>query len=211
MVIIGAKGLAKELLAVLHWNGEEKDVFLFDNISPNVPDVLYGRFPVIKSWDALEKHFVLNGPQFIIGTGSIEGRVFCSRKTVAVGGELTSVVSKQALISGFGVAIGNGVAILSHAIITTEVEIGEGTLINKSAIISHDAKVGSYCVISPGAKILGRATVGDRTEIGTNAVVLPDVIVGCDCKIGAGSVVTKNVAAGLTVIGAPARPLTAKF
>ena len=207
MVIIGAKGLAKELLAVLQWNGEVKDVFLFDNVNLDAPDILYDRFPVVKSWEALERHFSLNTPQFILGVVGAKARIFCSEKAVSLGGELRSIVSKQALVGEFGVRIGNGVGILSHAIITIDIEIGEGTLINKSAIISHDSIVGSYCEISPGARILGRATVGDRTEIGTNAVILPDVVVGSDCKVGAGAVVTKDVTAGLTVVGIPAQPI----
>lgn len=207
MVIIGAKGLAKELLAVLHWNGAGQDVYLFDNVNPDTPDILYGTFRLIKSWEDLQNHFSLISPEFVLGVGGQKAPKFCSEKAASLGGKLCSVVSKHALIGDFGVSIANGVCILSHATITADVEIGEGTLINKAAIISHDAIVGSYCEISPGAKILGRTKVGDRTEVGTNAVILPDVVVGCDCKIGAGAVVTKNVPDGLTVVGIPARQL----
>jgi sugar O-acyltransferase (sialic acid O-acetyltransferase NeuD family) len=205
MVIIGAKGLAKELLTVLQWNGEIEDVFLFDNVNSDAPDILYDRFRVIKSWEALERHFSSNAPHFILGVGGAKARAYCSEKAISLGGKLQTIVSKQALVGAFGVRIGSGVGILSHVIITADVEIGEGTLLNKSAIVSHDARVGKYCEISPGARILGRASVGDRTEIGANAVILPGVLVGSDCRVGAGAVVTKNVAAGLTVVGIPAR------
>jgi len=210
MVIIGAKGLAKELLAVLQWNREINNVYLFDNVNLDAPGILFNRFPVIRSWEVLERHFLLNEPQFILGVASIKDRIFCSEKAISLGGELRTIVSKQALVGEFGVSIGNGVGILSYATITTDVKIGEGTLINKSVIISHDAEVGRYCEISPGARILGRAKVGDLTEIGTNAVILPDVIVGSDCKVGAGAVVTKDVASGVTVVGVPAKPLKKK-
>jgi sugar O-acyltransferase (sialic acid O-acetyltransferase NeuD family) len=206
MVIIGAKGLAKELLTVLQWNGEIKDVVLFDNVNPETPDTLYDRFPVIKSWEELERYFSSNAPQFILGVGGPKARRFCSEKAASLGGELKSIISNQALIGEFGGRIGNGVGILSHAIVTADVDIGDGTLVNKAAIISHDVKVGRYCEISPGAKILGRTKIGDRTEIGTNAVIFPDVVIGSDCRVGAGAVVTKDVAAGLTVVGIPAKP-----
>jgi len=178
-----------------------------DNINADTPDVLYDQFPVLKSWEALEKHFQCNSCEFAIGVGGARTRKFLAEKVISLGGKLSSIVSNHALIGEFGNKIGLGVCILSHAVITGDVDIGEGSLINKAVIISHDAKIGNYCEISPGAKILGRTTIGDRTEIGTNAVVLPDVIIGTDCKVGAGAVVTKNVSNGLTVVGVPAKPL----
>jgi len=210
MIIIGAKGLAKELLAALQWDGEAENLYLFDNVNHDTPDILYGRFKVIKSWEDLQEHFAQNSPDFVLGVSGQKARKFCAEKAASLGGKLCSIISKHALIGDFGVSIANGACILSHAIITTDVEIGEGTLINKAAIISHDAIIGSYCEISPGARVLGRTKVGDRTEVGTNAVILPDVLVGCDCRIGAGAVVTKNVPDGLTIVGIPAKPLPQK-
>jgi sugar O-acyltransferase (sialic acid O-acetyltransferase NeuD family) len=210
MVIIGSKGLAKELLVALEWDGEANNLCLFDNVNQDTPDVLYGRFRVIKSWDDLQDHFIKESPDFALGVGGQKARKFCAEKAVSLGGKLRSIISKHALIGDFGVSIGSGVCILSHVTVTADVVIGEGTLINKSAIISHDSAIGSYCEISPGAKILGRTKIGDRTEIGTNAVILPDVVVGCDCRVGAGAVVTKNVQDGLTVAGIPAKPLPKK-
>lgn len=207
MIIMGAKGLAKELLAVLQWNGEAGDVFLFDNVNPDTPDMLYGRFAVVKSWEALGEHFSAHSPEFVLGVGGPRARLALCEKAVSLGGTLCSLISKHALIGDFGVKIGDGVCILSHATITIDVEIGEGTLINKAVVMSHDTRVGKYCEVSPGARVLGRATIGDRTEIGTNAVVLPDIAVGKDCRVGAGAVVTRDVPDGSTVMGVPARPV----
>jgi len=210
MVIIGAKGLAKELLVALQWDGAADNLCLFDNVNQDTPDILYGCFKVIRSWEELQEHFTSESPDFALGVGGQKARKFCAEKAASLGGKLRSIISKHALIGDFGVSIGNDVCILSQATITADVVIGEGTLINKAAIISHDAIIGSYCEISPGARILGRTKVGDRTEVGTNAVILPDVIVGSDCRVGAGAVVTKNVLDGHTVVGIPAKPLPKK-
>ena len=207
MVIIGAKGLAKELLAVLQWNGEANDILFFDNVNMDTPDVLYERFPVLKSWEALEKHFLKKSREFVLGVGGAKTRKILAEKVTSLGGQLCSIVSNHALVGEFGNKIGNGVCILSHATITGDVNIGKGSLINKAVIISHDAKIGNYCEISPGAKILGRTTVGDFSEIGTNAVILPDVRVGLHCKVGAGAIVTKDVVDYSTVVGIPAKPI----
>lgn len=209
MIILGAKGLAKEILQLLHVNNNIQDLYFFDNVNSDTPDYLFDQFKVIKSWEDLEKHFNTK-PEFIIGVGGSKTREFMADKAIGLGGKLTTLISDNAEIGHYGITIKKGVTVLSQAIITCDAIVGEGTLINKAAIISHDAKVGKYCEISPGAKILGRVTIGDFVEIGTNAVILPDVVVGSNCKIGAGAVVTKNVSDNTTVVGIPAKPLIIK-
>jgi sugar O-acyltransferase (sialic acid O-acetyltransferase NeuD family) len=211
MIIIGANGLGKELLTVLSWNGDTDKLCFFDDLCATIPDLMYGRFPVLKSWEALKEHFVMDSPEFALGVGNARIRQMLSEKVVASGGKLCSIISKDASIGEFITSMGDGVCILSQAIVTCDVRIGNGTLINKAAIISHEATVGQYCAISPGAKILGGATIGDCTEIGANAVILPRVKVGSNCMVGAGAVVTKNVADNMTVVGVPAHPLKSKF
>tara|TARA_B110001469_G_scaffold91958_1_gene87470 strand:- start:11210 stop:11674 length:465 start_codon:yes stop_codon:yes gene_type:complete len=44
-------------------------------------------------------------------------------------------------------------------------------------------------------------------SIGANATILPGIEIGEGAMIGAGSVVTKSVAAGLTVVGNPAKEI----
>jgi len=43
--------------------------------------------------------------------------------------------------------------------------------------------------------------------IGGGTIILPGVTLGDDAIIGAGSVVTRDVAAGVIVVGSPARPV----
>jgi len=208
MVVIGAKGFAKELLTVLSWNGDiTDDLFFFDNISNDVPDKLYGRFPVIRSWEDLQFHFKEIDPNFILGIGSSKHRFALANKAISLGGKLTSCFSNKALIGEYDVEIGEGVCVMHNAIITSNVRIGKGTLINKAAIISHDAQVGDFCEISPGAKLLGRTRVGNYSEIGAGAIILPDIAIGDNCKVGAGAVVTQNIESNSIVAGVPARLL----
>jgi maltose O-acetyltransferase len=50
--------------------------------------------------------------------------------------------------------------------------------------------------------------IGADVWIGGGAIILPGVSIADRAVIGAGSVVTKDVAAGMTVAGNPARPLS---
>jgi len=49
--------------------------------------------------------------------------------------------------------------------------------------------------------------IGCDVWIGGGAILLAGVTVGDGAIVGAGSVVTRDVAAGVTVVGNPARPL----
>ena len=49
MLVIGAKGLAKELLEVLLQNKELDNLVFYDDLNSEAPEHLYGRFPVLKS------------------------------------------------------------------------------------------------------------------------------------------------------------------
>ncbi len=205
MVIIGAKGLAKELLAVLSKNNQAEDLCFFDNISDDIPDLLYGCFPVLKSWDSRKEHFRNSSPEFALGTGGPNIRKRLAEKAQSLGGQLCSVISNQIFLGEFGNTIGDGVCILPCVNLTCDILIGEGSLINKSATISHDVKIGRYCDIAPVASLLGRSSIGDLTSIGAHAVVLPGVTVGSNCVIGAGAVVIRDVPDGRTFAGVPAK------
>ncbi len=207
MVIIGAKGFAKEILQVLHHNAKTANIAFFDNINENAPSLLYSVFPVLRSYDELKQYFISNGSDFILGVGGAKTRASLYETVSLLGGNVQTVISKYSFVAPYGVVIGEGSCIMTSSIIECDVRVGKGTLINKGAILSHDSTIGSFCEISPGAKILGRAKIGDLTEVGANAVVLPDRVVGKNCKIGAGAVVTKDVPDNSTVVGIPAKPI----
>lgn len=205
MIIIGAKGLAKELLAALSWDQYSGELYFFDNVSNDIPDKLFNKFEVIKSWEDLNSYFSKHGSDFILGVGGPKTRFLLTKKVIDEGGVLNSYISKRANIGNYGIEIGEGVCILPNATITCDVRIGAGTLINKNVIISHDVVIGDFCEISPGATVLGRAEIGDYTFIGAGAIILPDVKVGKNCIVGAGAVVTKAVPDNSVVVGIPAK------
>lgn len=86
------------------------------------------------------------------------------------------------LIHPIGVVINSSVRGGRNVWLESGVVIGDNA--GRSPVIGNDVFVGS------GAKIIGGITVGDRARVGANAVVLHDV------------------AAGVTVVGIPARPLS---
>jgi sugar O-acyltransferase (sialic acid O-acetyltransferase NeuD family) len=207
MVIIGAKGLAKEVLEIFALRGQLDHLYFFDDLSADLPSMLFDRFKILRSHAEVSEIFQSHEPSFTLGLGNPELRFRMSALFKSLGGKLTSAISPQAAIGSFGNRIADGCTILSHAVITNGVTIGEGCLINPHASVSHDGMIGDFVEISPGARVTGHGNIGKFSRLGTNAVILPKVRVGVNVTVGAGAVVVKDTADNVVVVGTPAREM----
>jgi sugar O-acyltransferase (sialic acid O-acetyltransferase NeuD family) len=209
MLIIGAKGLAKEVLEIFHQQNELANLFFYDDISTDIPDLLYGKFKVLRNMEQVAKLFAIDN-RFTIGIGKPELRFKMYNHFTKAGGQLVSVISPLAVIGHYGTVIAPGTIIMAGTVISNDVIIGMGCLINPNCTISHDTVLGDFIEISPGVQITGRCNIGDRCSIGTNAIILPETTLGRKVTAGAGAVVTKDVEEGLIVVGIPAKAITLK-
>lgn len=205
MIIIGAKGFAKEVLEILHQNNQLEGLAFYDDVNTDLPDMLYGKFPVLTNQNQVKDYFQKFGNEFTIGIGGPLLRKKMQQKFELMGGKLRSTVSRFAEIGSYDVKIGDGCNILSGGILSNGVSLGKANIIYYNSVITHDVVTGDYVQISPGAKLLGRCTVGDFSSIGSNAVILPDVKLGVNVTVGAGAVVTGDLPDNSVAVGIPAR------
>jgi len=204
MLIIGAKGFAKEVLEILYQLHMLENVAFFDDISDDLPKKLYGQFDILRNIDEVKYHFQTFGNQFTLGIGNPVLRKKMCDKFEILGGVLTSTISPKASIGHFGNEIEEGCNIMTGTTITNDVIVGKGCLINLNCTIGHDCKIREYVEISPGVNISGNCDIKEYTSIGTNATVLPKINVGTNVIIAAGAVVTKNIPNNCLVAGVPA-------
>lgn len=204
MLIVGAKGFAKEVLEICYQNNDLKQLAFYDDLNKETPDVLFNTFPVIKSITAAEEYIKNTDSRFTLGVGNPKIRESLYTKFQELGGGFTETISPKAEIGHFGIEMGAGCNILSNTVISNQVRIGKGVLVYFGSIITHDVTVGDFVEIAPGATLLGRCSIGKGTHIGSNATVLPDVKVGSHVVIAAGAVVTKDVPDNCMVAGVPA-------
>lgn len=205
MLIVGAKGFAKEVLEICHQNNDLKNLAFYDDINDNVEGLLYETFPILKDVESAENYFKIIDRRFTVGIGNPILREKLVSKFLNIGGQLTSTISSKADIGSYGVNIGNGANILDGVKISNDTTIGIAPIVYYNSIITHDVKIGDFVEISPDVKILGRAIIGNFCQLGSGVIILPDVNIGNNVIIGAGAVVTKDIPDNCTAVGVPAK------
>jgi len=205
MLIIGAKGYAREVLELVVKQVEFENIAFYDDVNVDESGFLYDTFPVLHTVEDARTFFQSGDSRYILGVGGPKNRYHLYNKFQLIGGNLVSIIASSAEIGTFGVNIETGVHIMQGTIITNDVKIGFGSLINLNCTIGHDANIGKFCELSPGVHISGRVTIGNYSVIGSGAVVIPDIKIGANSIIGAGSVVTKNLPDNSLAVGVPAQ------
>lgn len=114
----------------------------------------------------------------------------------------------ESAMLGVNLSIGKGTMIFPRCSISSDAIIGEHVLVNGGTAIGHDCVIGSYSSLLGGASINGGVTLGEGVLVGAGALIHPDKKIGDGATVGMGSAVFRHVAAGQTVFGNPARPLS---
>lgn len=205
MIIIGAKGFAKEVLEVVHQLNQLENVVFYDDVSTDVPKFLYEKFKVLTSLEQAQVFFKEVDSRFTIGIGNPVLRKKLFDKFSAIGGQYCATISPQATIGSYDVTIGEGTNILPGVVFSNSVKLGSGCIVYYNSIITHDCIIGDFVEISPSVTILGRVKIDSYTQIGANATILPDVVIGKNVIVGAGSVVTKDLPDNCVAVGIPAK------
>ena len=205
MLIVGAKGFAKEIIEVCHQNKRIENLVLFDNVSADIGSKLYDNFPILKTFDEAEEYFKTLNNNFTLGLGNPILRYKLRKKFQELGGLLVSTTSSFSQIGSYGVELGKGCNIFPGISISNDVKIGDTCIIYFNTIITHDCIIGDYVEISPSVTVLGRVSIGSFSQIGAGSTILPDVKIGENVIVGAGAVVTEDVPDNSLVVGTPAK------
>lgn len=193
LLIAGAGGQAKGLLGAFRYENYIRKVTLFDDVSENLPDKLYGQYPILTSEQEIKALFANGSRQFVVAISSPTDRKKLTEKLLALGGENMSFFSSKSLISRYNDISEEGVIINSSCEISSDVTIGRGVLLGVKTLIGHDATIGEFTTLGPKVKVLGYATIGRNCNIGCGVTIMPKVVIGDNVTIGMNVMVRKNV------------------
>lgn len=121
--------------------------------------------------------------------------------------EILSALHRAAYVAA-DATVGAGSQVLAGSVVGARAQLGEAVIVNTGATVDHDCVIGAGVHLAPGVTLAGEIMVGRDAFIGAGATVLPRLRIGENAIIGAGAVVTRDVAAGTTVVGIPAKPVS---
>lgn len=207
MVIIGAGGLAKEVLQIALEYYNKDEIYFYDNYNLD-KHFLYDYYPILHTIDEVLKCFE-NNSDFIVAVGGPENRLKLSQEFIKIGGNLITLISRNAFIGSYGVNICNGTIVFPNANISNSTIVGKCVLIYYNANLTHDVIIGDYVEISPNVTVLGKAEIGKLSSLGTGSIIFPKISIAESVIVGAGCVVNKSIAdIGVTVVGIPHKILS---
>lgn len=205
MLIVGAKGFAKEVLEICKQNNYLVDLVFYDDVNDEIHGLLYSQFPILKNREAALNHFLNTNNEFTIGIGDPKLRKMLHDKFISLGGSFKSTISTTSSIGSFNNTIEQGCNIMQQVVLTNDIHIKTGTIINQLTSIGHDVVINQFCEICPNVSISGNCTIGKQTFIGTGAIILPDLKIGKNVIVGAGALVSKDLPDNCVAVGVPAK------
>jgi sugar O-acyltransferase (sialic acid O-acetyltransferase NeuD family) len=152
------------------------------------------------------------GPRYFnIGVADGILRRTLAERAVAAGAKPVTLIAPSAQVLGYG-ELGEGAILCPQSIVTVNAKIGRFAQLNLFAYVEHDCVVGDFVTFAPRSSCNGNVEIGDGAYIGTGAILRQGkpgkpLRIGAGAVVGMGAVVTRDVAAGITVIGCPARPM----
>lgn len=214
IVILGAGGFAREV----RWLVEE-----IDAAQPGLEFLGYVVSDLARPGEHDSKAEVLGDVSWLlanrgkfdalaIGIGTPAARLKVSSELLPQFPEdhWPALVHPSARMDRRSARIGPGVLVCAGVMGTVNLNLEPFSLVNLSCTLGHECVIGRGSVLNPTVNISGGVLIGEGALVGTGAQVLQYLKVGKGATVGGGAVVTKDVADGVTVVGAPAKPLERK-
>jgi sugar O-acyltransferase (sialic acid O-acetyltransferase NeuD family) len=195
ILIVGARGLGKEVLAYLSDDDRYDPVAFLDELDA---DEVLG-LPVLRP-----ERYEGDCRRAVFAVGYPLDKTPTLTKYEALGLDWETYVHPLASVSSLA-TLGRGGLVAPFAAVCGDAVLGDFVFLNVHTAVGHDARLGDRCSLMPHASVAGGARLDEGTLLAIGASVLPGVTVGACCRVSAGSVVTTDMPEKTLVFGNPAR------
>lgn len=210
LLVVGAGGHARSLLALLRRHGGFTPVGLIDSFRPGGPSL--DGVPVLGAEadapDLCEQHEIRH---LLVAIGDNARREAMTKRLAALvsNAVFPPLIDPTAVVDS-GVRLGAGVVILAQAHVGPGSELADGVLLNTKASLDHDARLDPFASLAPGVICGGRVSIGARSFIGLGSQLIHGLRVGADTVVGAGSLLLDPLPAGVLAYGRPAQVIRSR-
>lgn len=205
IVIIGAGGLAREVLMLIEDINKKEDCWnilgLLESTKKNIGNGI-GDYNIIGDLSYLDN----KNPYIVcaIGDSVVRKRIIESLNQKS--SSFVNLIHPNVIL-GNNTNIGVGTIIFPNSIITTDITVGNHVFLSLNSLVSHDCVIKDFSTILPGCRISGNVNIGETTTIGTGATIIQGINIGKESYVGAGSVVINDVKDNSLVVGVPAKKI----
>ena len=205
LVLVGAGGLAREVLAVARRHGPYEVVGVLDD-DPAARGRDVGGVPVLgglRALAGLPDAAVLA----CVGHGRARAGLVTRLAAAGVGPDRWATVVHPSVEVPDGCTVGAGSVLLAGVVLTADVRVGRHVVLMPHVTLTHDDEVRDAATLAAGATLGGRVRVGPRAYLGMRSAVRERVRVGAGATLGMGAVLLTDLPDDETWAGVPARPL----
>jgi len=195
IVLVGARGQAKDLIGYLEDDGGYRILCLLDELSA---DKVLG-YDVVAPAD-----YDLGCRDALLAIGMPKAKVKVLAQYAPLEFRWQTYIDRRAFVSPHAV-MGEACIVAPFAVLAGDVRLGDHVYFAAFAGAGHDSAVGAMSSLMPYSGLGGGAKIGARTMVGAAAHLLPGVAVGDDVSIAGTALVMKDLPSGVLALGNPAR------
>lgn len=205
LLLIGASGLAREVLACVRENGQFDVVGVLDDDESKVGSTLDGAPIVGPASHALryrEARVVV-----CIDRGGWREKVVARLAGLGLPGYRFATVVDPSVRIPYCCDIGPGSVLLGNVTLTAGITVGSHVVMMPGVTLTHDDVVEDFATLAAGVSLGGGVRIGRAAYLGMNSCVRDGTRVGAGSRVGMGAAVLADVPDGEAWAGVPARVL----
>jgi sugar O-acyltransferase (sialic acid O-acetyltransferase NeuD family) len=205
LLLIGASGLAREVLACVREDGQFDVVGILDDDESRVGSALDGAPIMGPASQALR----YPEARVVVCIGPGQGRERVVARLAGLGGpshRFATVVDPSVRVP-YCCDVGPGSILLANVTLTAGITVGSHVVMMPGVTLTHDDVVEDFATLAAGVSLGGGVRIGRAAYLGMNSCVREGTRVGAGTRVGMGAAVLGDVPDGETWAGVPARAL----